>query len=175
MPGTSAPASCAATLAGRTPTRNKTMSRSPRLSPRVLRNRINANERTYYANITREYPWPISAILASSPASERSIDAAVRLSRRDVKDVAFDWLLEETLDGNPRRTRAGRVAASPCRASATDMRHSARTWWADGLVSPPQDSGGAFELVVSGGASAAAPCRPGKPDPGDEVVWMISD
>ena len=53
--------------------------------------------------------------------------------------------------------RTGRVAASTRRASATGMRHSARAWWPDGLVSPPQDSGGAFELVVSGGASVTRP------------------
>jgi len=70
------------------------MTRSPRLSPRALRDRINADDRAYYANIVREYPWPVSAILASSPASKPSIDAAVRLSRR-CECVAFDWLLED--------------------------------------------------------------------------------
>ena len=131
------------------------MSRSPRLSPRALRNRINASERAYYANIIREYPWPVSAILASSPASERSIDAAVRLSRR-CERVAFDWLLEDigwqpTPDeqGALLRQHAERVPL------ACVIQHAA--WWADGLVSPPQDSGGAFELVVSGGASVTRP------------------
>ena len=70
------------------------MTRSRRLSPRALRDRINADDRAYYANIVREYPWPVSAILASSPASKPSIDEAVRLSRR-CECVAFDWLLED--------------------------------------------------------------------------------
>jgi hypothetical protein len=70
------------------------MKRSPKLSWRALRDRINADDRTYYANIVREYPWPVSAILASSPASKPSIDAAARLSRR-CESVAFDWLLED--------------------------------------------------------------------------------
>src|SRR5262245_29529500 len=94
MPGTPAPASLPATLARRTPTRSKTRSQSPRFSPRALRDRINADDRAYYANIVREYPWPVSAIVASSPANEPSIEAAVRLSRR-CECVAFDWLLED--------------------------------------------------------------------------------
>jgi hypothetical protein len=56
-----------------------------------------------------------------------------------------------------RAGRAGRVAASPRGASATGLHHSAPAWWADGLVSPPQDSGGALQLVVPGGASVARP------------------
>jgi hypothetical protein len=148
------------------------MSRSPRLSPRALRNRINANERTYYANIIREYPWPISAILASSPASERSIDAAVRLSRRCERG-AFDWLLEDigwqpTPDeqGALLRHHAERVSL----ACVIQHAHGGLTGW----YLRPKIPAELLNWLCPVELRLRAPPA-WQPEPGDEVIWMISD
>jgi hypothetical protein len=148
------------------------MSRSPRLSPRALLNRINARERAYYANIVREYPWPVSAILASSPASERSIDAAVRLSRR-CESVAFDWLLEDigwqpTPDeqGALLRNHAERVPL----ACVIQHAHGGLTGW---YLCPKIPTELLSWLCPVELRLRARPAW--QPEAEDEVIWMISN
>jgi hypothetical protein len=148
------------------------MSRRPSLSPRALLNRINAGERAYYADIIREYPWPVSAILASSPASERSIDAAVRLSR-GCERVAFDWLLEDigwqpTPDeqGALLRHQAERVPL----ACVIQHAHGGLTGWYLHPKIPAELLSWLCPVELRLRASPAW-----QPEPGDQVVWMVRD
>jgi hypothetical protein len=147
------------------------MSRSLRLSTRALQNRINASERAYYADITREYPWPVSEILASSPASERSIDVAVRLPRR-CERVAFDWLLEDigwqpTPDeqGALLRHHAERVPL----ACVIQHAHGGLTGW---YLCPKIPAELLSWLCPVELRLRAPPAW--EPEPGDKVIWMIS-
>jgi hypothetical protein len=66
--------------------------------------------------------------------------------------VAFDWLLED-IGWQPTPDEQGALL----RQHAERVPLACVIQHADGLVSPPQDSGGAFELVVSGGASVTRP------------------
>jgi hypothetical protein len=148
------------------------MSRSPRPSTRALRDRINAGERAYYANIIREYPWPVSAILASSPASEPSIDAAVLLSRR-CECVAFDWLLEDigwqpTPDeqGALLRHHAERVPL----ACVIQHAHGGLMGW----YLRPKIPAELLSWLCPVELRLRAPPA-WQPGPGDEVIWMTSD
>jgi hypothetical protein len=148
------------------------MTRSPRLSPRALRDRINADDRAYYANIVREYPWPVSAILASSPASKPSIDAAVRLSRR-CECVAFDWLLEDIgwqlapdEQGALLRHHAERVPL----ACVIQHAHGGLTGWYFRPKIPAELLSWLCPVELRLRAPPAW-----QPEAGDEVIWMISD
>ena len=148
------------------------MTRSPRLFPRALRDRINADDRAYYANIVREYPWPVSAILASSPASKPSIDAAVRLSRR-CECVAFDWLLEDIgwqpapdEQGALLRHRAERVPL----ACVIQHAHGGLTGW----YLLPKIPAELLSWLCPVELRLRAPPA-WQPEPGDNVIWMISD
>ena len=148
------------------------MTRSPRLSPRALRDQINADDCAYYANIVREYPWPVSAILASSPASKPSINAAVRLSRR-CECVAFDWLLEDigwqpTPDeqGALLRHHAERVPL----ACVIQHAHGGLTGW----YLRPEIPAELLSWLCPVELRLRAPPA-WQPEPGDNVIWMISD
>ena len=148
------------------------MTRSPRLSPRALRDRINADDRAYYANIVREYPWPVSAILASSPASKPSIGAAVRLSRR-CECVAFDWLLEDIgwqpvpdEQGALLRHHAERVPL----ACVIQHAHGGLTGWYLRPKIPAELLSWLYPVELRLRAPPAW-----QPEPGDNVIWMISD
>ena len=148
------------------------MSRSPRLSTRALLDRINAGERAYYANIIREYPWPVSAILASSPASEPSMEAAGRLSR-GCERVAFDWLLEDigwqpTPDeqGALLRHHAERVPL----AFVIQHAHGGLTGWYLRPKIPAELLSWLYPVELRLRAPPAW-----QPEPGDEVIWMMSD
>ena len=148
------------------------MTRSPRLSPRALRDRINADDRAYYANIVREYPWPVSAILASSPASKPSIEAAVRLSRR-CECVAFDWLSEDIgwqpapdEQGALLRHRAERVPL----ACVIQHAHGGLTGW----YLRPKIPAEVMSWLCPVELRLCAPPA-WQPEPEDDVIWMISD
>ena len=148
------------------------MSRSPRLSPRALRNPTSASERAYYANIIREYPWPVSVILASSPASERSIDAAVRFSRR-CERVAFDWLLED-IGWQPTPDEQGALlrhyAERVSLAFVIQHAHGGLTGW----YLRPKISTELLSWLCPVELRLRAPPA-WQPEPEDEVIWMISD
>ena len=148
------------------------MTRSPRLSPRALRDRINADDRAYYANIVREYPWPVSAIVASSPANEPLIEAAVRLSRR-CECVAFDWLLEDIgwqpapdEQGALLRHHAERVPL----ACVIQHAHGGLTGW----YLRPKIPAELLSWLCPVELRLRAPPA-WQPEPGDNVIWMISD
>ena len=148
------------------------MSRLTRLSTRAMRARIIARDRAYYQDIIRRYPWSVSAIRASSPASERPIDAAVRLSRR-CERVAFDWLLEDigwqpTPDeqGALLRHHAERVPLA-CVIQHAD---GGLTGW---YLRPKIPTELLSWLCPVELRLRAPPAW--QPEPEDEVIWMISD
>jgi hypothetical protein len=148
------------------------MSRLTRLSTRAMRARIIARDRAYYQDIIRRYPWSVSAIRASSPTSERPIDAAVRLSRR-CERVAFDWLLEDigwqpTPDeqGALLRHHAERVPLA-CVIQHAD---GGLTGW---YLRPKIPTELLSWLCPVELRLRAPPAW--QPEPGDEVIWMISD
>ena len=148
------------------------MTRSPRLSPRALRDRINADDRAYYANIVREYPWPVSAILASSPASKPSIDAAARLSRR-CECVAFDWLLED-IGWQPAPDEQGALlrhhGERATLACVILHAHGGLTGW----YLRPKIPAELLSWLCPVELRLRAPPA-WQPEPGDNVIWMISD
>jgi hypothetical protein len=137
---------------------------------RALQIRINASDRAYYADIIRKYPWPVSEILASSPASERSIKAAVRLSRR-CERVAFDWLLEDigwqpTPDeqGALLRHQAERVPL----VCVIQHTHGGLTGW----YLRPKIPAELLSWLCPVELGLRAPSA-WQPEPGDKVIWMI--
>jgi hypothetical protein len=148
------------------------MSRLTRLSTRAMRARIIARDRAYYQDIIRRYPWSVSAIRASSPTSERPIDAAVRLSRR-CERVAFDWLLEDigwqpTPDeqGALLRHHAERVPLA-CVIQHAD---GGLTGW---YLRPKIPTELLSWLCPVELRLRAPPAW--QPEPEDEVIWMMSD
>jgi hypothetical protein len=56
-----------------------------------LRRTIEERERVHYVAIVEQFPWPVAAIRAQSPVATRSIEAAIRLSRRFHR-VKCGWL-----------------------------------------------------------------------------------
>jgi hypothetical protein len=148
------------------------MSRLTRLSTRAMRARIIARDRAYYQDIIRRYPWSVSAIRASSPTSERPIDAAVRLSRR-CERVAFDWLLEDIgwqptpgEQGALLRHHAERVPLA-CVIQHAD---GGLTGW---YLRPKIPTELLSWLCPVELRLRAPPAW--QPEPEDEVIWMMSD
>ena len=148
------------------------MSRSPRLSTRALQNRILASDRAYYTGITRKYPWPVSEILASSPASERSIDAAVRLCRR-CERVAFDWLLED-IGWQPTPDEQGALLRHHAERLPLVCVIQHANGGLTGWYLRPKIPAELLSWLCPVELRLHAPSA-WHPEPGDKVIWMISD
>jgi hypothetical protein len=148
------------------------MSGSHKTTARILLNQINAGDREYYANIIRQYPWPVSAILASSPLSEPSIDVAMRLTRK-CECVAFDWLLED-IGWQPTPDEQGALLRHRAeRASLGCVIQHARgglTGWYLRPDIPTEILSWLCPVELRLQARTAW-----QPNPGDKVIWMISD
>jgi hypothetical protein len=148
------------------------MRRSRKLTPRLLLNQINADDRAYYANIIRQYPWPLSAISASSPLSEPSIDAAMRLTRR-CECVAFDWLLQD-IGWQPTPDEQGALlryrAERSSLACVIQHVHGGLTGW----YLRPEIPADILSWLCPVELRLQAPTA-WQLNPGDKVIWMISD
>jgi hypothetical protein len=148
------------------------MSRSARLSTRAIRARIVARDRAYYQDIVRRYPWPVSAIRASSPASAHSIESAMRLSRR-CERVTYDWLAEDTgweptpdQQGALLRHRAERAPL----ACVVQHANGGLSGWYFRPEIPPQ----LVEWLCP--VELRLRIRTGwQSEPGDEVIWMVKE
>jgi hypothetical protein len=148
------------------------MSRSARPSTRALRARIIARERAYYQDIIRRYPWPVSAIRASSPAGAQSIETAILLSRR-CERVTYDWL-EEDIGWQPTPDEQGALLRHHAErvplACVIQHAHGGLTGWYLRPKIPTEFLSWLCPVELRLRAPVAW-----QPDPGDEVVWMISD
>jgi hypothetical protein len=148
------------------------MSRSGSLSSRALRDRINAGERAYYGEIIRKYPWPVSAILASSPSTTRSIEAATLLSRR-CERVSFGCLLED-IGWQPTADEQGALLRHHAERGQLGFvikhAHGGLTGW----YLRPEVSAQILSWLCPAELRLRAPPA-WEPQPGDEVVWMMSD
>jgi hypothetical protein len=148
------------------------MSRLARLSTRAMRARIIARDLADYQDIIRRYPWPVSAIRASSPADAQSIETAILLSRR-CERVTYDWLYED-IGWGPTPDQQGALLRHHAERSAlacvVQHAHGGLSGWYFRPEIPPH----LVEWLCP--VELRLRTRTGwQSELGDEVIWMVRE
>jgi hypothetical protein len=137
-----------------------------------LRLAIEDRERAYYADVIRQFPWPVAAIRAASPVASGTIEAAILLTRRCHR-VSHDWLEQDvgrrlTADeqGALLRHRREREAL----VCVVQHAHGGLTGW----YLRPEISAEVREWLCPAelGLHAASAWEP---EPRDQVIWLVAD
>jgi hypothetical protein len=135
-----------------------------------LRRAVDERERAYYTEIIRQFPWPIAAIRAESPVARAKIEVAIRLSRRCHR-VTYDWVKGDigyslTADEQGALLRHHREFESL--ACVVRHAHGGLT----GLYFQPEIAPEVRKWLCPAELGLQPPMI-WKPEPGDEVIWMV--